>query len=75
MSVLTSLSNVGIVVLSMTLIFINAALNIAALGLSVNQPEVPGIACLLERQLSLFPTGGTFRDKAYSAFGIPNRCK
>jgi IS605 OrfB family transposase len=27
---------------------INAALNIAALGLSVNQPEVPGIACLLE---------------------------
>lgn len=29
---------------------INAALNIAALGLSVNQPEVPGIACLLEGQ-------------------------
>ncbi|MHC5714460.1 MAG: zinc ribbon domain-containing protein [Nostoc sp.] len=29
---------------------INAALNIAALGVSVNNPEVPGITCLLERQ-------------------------
>lgn len=54
---------------------INAALNIAALGLSVNQPEVPGIACLLEGQLSLFPTGGEIWDKAYSAFGTPNRCR
>jgi IS605 OrfB family transposase len=33
---------------------INAALNIAALGLTyVNQPEVPGIACLLEGQRTL----------------------
>jgi len=36
---------------------INAANNIAALGLSVSQPESPGIACQLEGQLSLFPTG------------------
>jgi putative transposase len=27
---------------------INAELNIAALGVSVNNPEVPGIVCLLE---------------------------
>jgi putative transposase len=54
---------------------INAALNIAALGVSVNNPEVPGIACLLEGQLSLFPTGGQIWDKAYSAFGTPNRCR
>lgn len=33
---------------------VNAALNIAALGLSVNQPESPGISCQLEGQLSLF---------------------
>ena len=33
---------------------INAALNIAALGLSVNQPEIPGISCQLEGQLNLF---------------------
>jgi putative transposase len=32
---------------------VNAALNIAALGLSVTQPEIPGMACLLEGQLSL----------------------
>ncbi|WP_223269927.1 RNA-guided endonuclease InsQ/TnpB family protein [Nostoc sp. 'Peltigera membranacea cyanobiont' 213] len=69
---------------------INAALNIAVLGVSVNNPEVPGIACLLEShcvagmeefvgsgvgQLSLFPTGGEIWDKAYSAFGTPNRCR
>ncbi|WP_017319041.1 RNA-guided endonuclease InsQ/TnpB family protein [Mastigocladopsis repens] len=35
---------------------INAALNIAALGLSVIQPESPGISCQLEGQLNLFPT-------------------
>jgi putative transposase len=34
---------------------INAALNIAALGLSVSQPESPGISCQLEGQLNLFP--------------------
>lgn len=33
---------------------INAALNIAALGLSVIQPESPGISCQLEGQLNLF---------------------
>jgi putative transposase len=54
---------------------INAALNIAALGVSVNNPEIPGIACLLEGQLSLFPTGGEIWDKAYSAFGTPNQCR
>lgn len=32
---------------------INAALNIAALGVSVNNPEVPGITCLLEGQRAL----------------------
>ncbi len=48
---------------------INAALNIAALGVFVNNPEVPGIACLLSGPLSLFPTGGEIWDKAYSAFG------
>lgn len=43
----------------------NAALNIAALGLTyVNQPEVSGIACQLEGQLSLFPLGGESWDKA-----------
>lgn len=37
---------------------LNAAINIAQLGVVyVNQPEIPGITCLLERQLSLFPTG------------------
>ncbi|MBD2501617.1 RNA-guided endonuclease InsQ/TnpB family protein [Anabaena azotica] len=45
---------------------INAALNIAALGVCVNNPEVPGIACLLEGQLSLFPIGGENWDKAYT---------
>lgn len=35
---------------------LNAALNIAALGLSVSQPESPGISCQLEGQLNLFPT-------------------
>lgn len=54
---------------------INAALNIAALGVCVNNPEVPGIACLLSGQLSLFPTGGEIWDKAYSAFGTSNRCR
>ncbi|MGB3203849.1 MAG: transposase [Crinalium sp.] len=34
---------------------INAANNIAALGLSVNQPEIPGITCQLQGQLNLFP--------------------
>ncbi|WP_335233969.1 RNA-guided endonuclease InsQ/TnpB family protein [Nostoc sp.] len=37
---------------------INAANNIAALGATfVNSPEIPGIACQLEGQLSLFPIG------------------
>ena len=35
---------------------INAALNIAALGLSVIQPESLKISCQLQGQLSLFPT-------------------
>lgn len=35
---------------------INAALNIAALGLSVTQPESLKMICQLEGQLSLFPT-------------------
>jgi len=35
---------------------INAALNIAALGLSVTQPESLKMTCQLEGQLSLFPT-------------------
>ena len=34
----------------------NAALNIAALGLSVSQPESLKMSCQLEGQLSLFPT-------------------
>jgi putative transposase len=33
---------------------INAAINIADLGVSVSNPESPGIACLLEGQLPLF---------------------
>lgn len=36
---------------------INAALNIAALGLSVTQPESLKMTCQLEGQLSLFPIG------------------
>lgn len=44
---------------------LNAALNIAALGLTfVNQPEVRGIACQIEGQLSLLPVGGEILDKA-----------
>ncbi|WP_414581136.1 RNA-guided endonuclease InsQ/TnpB family protein [Scytonema sp. PCC 10023] len=43
---------------------VNAALNIAALGISVNNPEVPGITCLLEGQRELFPTGSENWDKA-----------
>ena len=34
---------------------INAANNIAALGKSVSLPEIPGMSCQLEGQLSLFP--------------------
>ncbi|MGI2908522.1 RNA-guided endonuclease InsQ/TnpB family protein [Tolypothrix sp. VBCCA 56010] len=34
---------------------INAANNIAALGMSVSHPESPGMSCQLEGQLSLFP--------------------
>jgi len=45
---------------------INAAKTIASLGVVfVNQPEIPGIACLLEGQLSLFPTSQIW-DKASS---------
>ncbi|MHC5674654.1 hypothetical protein [Nostoc sp.] len=33
---------------------INAAKNIAALGLSVIQPESPGLTCQLQGQMSLF---------------------
>src|SRR5919199_1255205 len=44
----------------------NAAINIAQLGVVyVNQPEIPGITCLLEGQLSLFPAGEIW-DKASS---------
>jgi len=37
---------------------VNAAKNIAALGLSVSQPESPGMTCQLQGQLAWF--GGTF---------------
>lgn len=37
---------------------LNAALNIAALGISVNNPEIPGMTCQLVGQLSLLPVGG-----------------
>lgn len=43
---------------------INAAMNIAALGVCVNNPEVPGIYCQLDGQLSLFPVAGEIWDKA-----------
>lgn len=33
----------------------NAALNIAALGVSVSSPESPGMSCQLQGQMSLFP--------------------
>lgn len=36
---------------------VNAALNIAALGLQVSQPGIPGMSCQLEGQLSLLPVG------------------
>jgi IS605 OrfB family transposase len=42
----------------------NAALNIAALGASVMCPEIPGIVCNLEGQMSLFPVGLNW-DKAH----------
>jgi hypothetical protein len=45
-------------------LILNAAINIAQLGVvSVNQPEIPGITCLLEGQLSLFPASEVW-DKA-----------
>jgi putative transposase len=50
---------------------INAANNIAALGVTfVNSPEIPGIACQLEGQLSLFPIGEIW-DKAPATIGTP----
>lgn len=36
---------------------VNAAMNIAALGLQVSQPGIPGMSCKLEGQLSLLPVG------------------
>lgn len=36
---------------------VNAAMNIAALGLPVTQPEIPGMSCKLEGQLSLLAVG------------------
>ena len=44
---------------------LNAAKNIAAMGLSVSQPEIPGITCQLEEQMFLFPIGEVW-DKAPS---------
>lgn len=44
---------------------INAAKNIAALGICVNNPEIPGITCALEGQLSLLCAGEIW-DKAPS---------
>jgi len=50
---------------------VNAANNIAALGATfVNSPEIPGIACQLEGQLSLFPIGEIW-DKAPAIIGTP----
>ena len=49
---------------SLTLI-LNAAKIIAALAVPVNAPEIPGIACQLEGQMSLFPIGEIW-DKAPS---------
>jgi IS605 OrfB family transposase len=50
---------------------INAANNIAALGVTfVSSPEIPGIACQLEGQLSLFPTGEIW-DKAPATIVTP----
>lgn len=45
---------------------LNAAKNIAAMGICVNNPEIPGITCQLEGQLSLFPIGEIW-DKAPSS--------
>ncbi|WP_272819393.1 transposase [Scytonema hofmannii] len=45
---------------------LNAAANIAVLGLSVSQPESPGMSCLLEGQLCLFPTNTLNWTKAPS---------
>ena len=50
---------------------VNAANNIAALGATfVNSPEIPGIACQLEGQLSLFPIGEIW-DKAPAIIVTP----
>ncbi len=46
---------------------INAAMNIAALGVCVNNPEIPGISCQLEGQLCLFPIAGEIWDQAPSS--------
>lgn len=44
----------------------NAAKNISALGMCVNHPEIPGITCTLEGQLSLLCVGEIW-DKAPSS--------
>ncbi len=50
---------------------INAASNIAALGATfVNSPEIPGITCMLEGQLSLLCVGEIW-DKAPVIVGTP----
>jgi putative transposase len=47
---------------------VNAAMNIAALGVSINNPEVPGMACKLEGQLSLL--AGQIWDKTPSLLRV-----
>lgn len=42
---------------------VNAALNIAALGICVSNPESPGMSCQLEGQLSLFSMSHSLRLK------------
>ena len=47
---------------------VNAALNIAALGVSIDNPEVPGMTCTLEGQLSLL--AGQIWDKTPSLLKV-----
>lgn len=48
---------------------VNAAMNIASLGAAINQPEIPGMSCKLEGQLSLLAAAQIWDKTPRSACG------
>lgn len=46
---------------------INAAMNIASIGAAINRPEIPGMSCKLEGQLSLLAVGQIWDKTTRSA--------